>query len=418
MKKAKYYITTIITILSFNSYCSTSHTETKEIAPQTTQEAVKEQIAEHFPEDEHECKNLYNNIFSRSKCNKMKCTNFGSEKVTFKILKSNNSGAIENIICTLNSGESQELESPDPYLFTGLKKLQPHTYWNWKFSKNKVVLSVTTGSPIIENVKNSFELKRKYYPNLDNPTTFNEKITWIMLNYQPYMSLFTDKLLVRQYVQEKGYPHTLIPLLDHSDQFENINWERLPEKFVIKTNHDSGGVWVVNRKIDVNYDYMKFLVNNQLLQTYGITSNEPHYQTIEARVIVETLLESEKPLVDYKIFCFNGKSKYIHCITSLLSNPKDNFFDTKWNSLGKVTTRELGVEAFNKPKKLEEMITMAEVLCKGFDFARCDLYFVNDTIYFGELTFTPHAGCFFFSDFKWDKSFGEELILSNLVTKN
>ena len=358
----------------------------------------------------------YVDVFAHKQCNRIQCANFGDEKVSFKVIKRNNDGDIENIICNFESGGMQELEGKDSYYFIGLQKIQPNTYWSWKFVGNNIVLSVTTGKPLIHNVHKRFKLCTKYDLDLINPTTFNEKITWMMLNYKPYMTLLADKLLVREYVQEKGCGHILVPLLAMGDSIEDIDWDKLPEQFVVKTNHDSGTVKVIKDKDAINYEELRREVNANLLKTYGINSHEPHYYGITPRVLVEKMVGLYgEDLVDHKVFCFNGKAKYIQVINLILGNRTDNFFDIEWNSLGRISSRVESQKTPFKPVNLDEMIQVSEKLSENFSFVRVDFYSIGNEYFFSELTFTPVAGAVQFINRLCDEKFGESLNLAEFI---
>lgn len=361
--------------------------------------------------------NKYADVFAHKQCNLIQCTNFGDEKISFKVIKrNNNDGDIENIICNLESGAMQALESKDSYSFIGLQKIQSNTYCSWKFVDNHIVLSVTTGKPLIQNVKKRFKACTKYDLDLINPTTFNEKITWMMLNYKPYMTLLADKLLVREYVQEKGYGHILVPLLATADCIEDIDWDKLPKQFVVKTNHDSRTVKVIKNKDEINYEELRREVNSNFLKTYGITSHEPHYYGIIPKILVEKMIGLYgEDLVDQKCFCFNGKVKYIQVINLILGNRADNFFDIEWNSLGRISSYIENQNTPLQPLKLADMIQASEKLSENFAFVRVDFHSVGDDYFFSELTFTPVAGAVKFIHRLYDEKFGESLNLAEFL---
>jgi hypothetical protein len=354
--------------------------------------------------------NKYADVFTHKQCSRIQCTNFGDEKVSFKVITRNNNGDIENIICNLESGEMQTLESKDSYFFIGLQKIRSNTYCSWQFVDNNIALSVTTGKPRIQNVKKRFKLCTKYDLDLINPTTFNEKITWMMLNYKPYMTLLADKLLVREYLEKKGCGHILVPLLAKGDCVEDIDWGKLPKQFVVKTNHDSRTVKVIQDKDAINYEELRREVNSNLLKTYGINSHEPHYYGITPKVLVEKMIGLYgEDLIDHKCFCFNGKVKYIQVINLVLGNRTDNFFDIEWNNLGRISSYIENPNTPLKPVNLDEMIQISEKLSETFAFVRVDFHSVGDDYFFSELTFTPVAGAVQFINRLYDEKFGESL---------
>ena len=240
-------------------------------------------------------------------------------------------------------------------------------------------------------------------PDLKNPKNFNEKLL--------YMKLFTDtklwtrladKYLVRDYIKEQGLGEYLIPLIGVWKDVNDIDFDALPDSFIFKANNGVGKseFLMVKDKQSLNVEEAKRFLDKLLKAKHvGVLSGEPHYKDIPPRIIAEELLpsvEGEKSPVDYKIFCFNGKAKFIRTYSNRDRNGADvATYDTTWKPIPEVDRFEARYHAgktIAKPEKLEEMVRIANALSKPFPFLRVDLYNINEKIYFGELTFTPLGG--------------------------
>lgn len=231
--------------------------------------------------------------------------------------------------------------------------------------------------------------------NLDEPVTFNEKIQWLKLNDRKvsYTDL-VDKLNVREYVKEKIGERYLNKLYRVYDKVEDINIKDLPSQFVLKTNHDSGGVIVCKdkQKIDWNNKLKEFKI--RLKQNYYYLSREYHYKDVVPKIICEELLVDDKygtPL-DYKIFCFNGTPLYVQVDIDRFSNHTRNFYDAKWNLQSFRLKYNNSNQSIDKPENLDEMLELAKKLSSGIAFCRVDFFYVNKKTIFGEITFFPESG--------------------------
>ena len=244
--------------------------------------------------------------------------------------------------------------------------------------------------------------KIKYYVtfgkrmDLKNPKQFNEKLMWLKLYEEDSLkALCADKVRVRDYVKKMGLSNILNDIYAVYDRVEDVEFDRLPESFVIKCNHGSGCYIVCKDKslLDVNDAKMK--LKKWMNTDYSLISAEPHYSRIAPKILVERFLGTKEGSwpIDYKIHCFNGKPQIIEVISEReTGNKKSIMFDTSWNILP-YTKDSLNVQKkIERPEKLDEMIETARILSKEFTYVRVDLYFYESKIYFGELTFTP-AGC-------------------------
>ena len=230
--------------------------------------------------------------------------------------------------------------------------------------------------------------------NLKSPKTFSEKIQWIKLygNLERFSDL-VDKYSVRKFVEEKIGSEYLIKIYGIYDNFEEIDFEKLPNNFVIKDTHGSGSNFICRDKEKLDMDELREVVNQWFSKNFYTMTRERQYKNCEHRLLVEELLEdSNGRLNDYKFFCLGGKVRIIEVDIDRFGSLKRDYYDVKWNKM----ELKKGVDNSNfiidKPKHLEKMIKMAEKLADGIELLRGDFYYVDNTIYFGELTFTPASG--------------------------
>ncbi len=249
-----------------------------------------------------------------------------------------------------------------------------------------------------------------------NPVTFNEKLQWMKFNYRfPLQVIVSDKLLAREYVKEKIGEKYLIPLLGSWNMFEEIDFRKLPEKFVLKCNHDSGGLVVCTSKKALNYKKAKKKIQRALNNNFYYIGREYQYKNIKPKIICEKFISDNGNIpMDYKIYCFNGEPEVVLVCRDRFSLNSHRasylFFDLDWNFLpldkGDENIMNPDVDC---PSNLSEMLHIARLLSEDFIFARIDLYNINGTIYFGEITLSPNSG--FDSDIteETDKMFGDKL---------
>lgn len=252
--------------------------------------------------------------------------------------------------------------------------------------------------------------------NTENPTTLNEKLQWLKFNYRfPLQSIVSDKLLVRDYVAEKIGAEYLIPLLGSWENYDDVDFDKLPEQFVLKCNHDSGGLVVCTDKSKLNHKEAKRKLEKSLKSNFFYIGREYQYRNIKPRIICEQFIsDNGKVPMDYKIYCFNGKPDVILVCRDRFSNNSHRasylYFDQDWKfqPLNKEDENLVDVDIL-KPKNLDKMIEIARELSKDFFFARIDLYNIDGQIYFGEITLSPNSG--FDPDIKYetDLMFGEKL---------
>ena len=241
--------------------------------------------------------------------------------------------------------------------------------------------------------------------NWENPQTYNEKIH-VSKEYMPTpeKTRLADKVAVREWVTEKIGSEYLIPLLGVYDSFDEIDFDALPEQFVIKCSHDSGSVTLVKDKSRINRAFLKRKYDIFMKRNLAWVGWEMHYREIPPKIIIEQFLGD--PINDYKFFCFAGVPVFCSVEMDRFTRHTRNFYNLNWErqpfSLG-YPNNTIDPQC---PREFQRMRTIAEKLSEGFPHVRVDLYFVNNRIYFGEMTFTHANGLQRFTPDEWDYKFG------------
>lgn len=231
--------------------------------------------------------------------------------------------------------------------------------------------------------------------NLQNPATFNEKIQWMKLyDSTPLKTKLTDKYEVRDWVKAKIGEEYLIPLLGVWDNFDEIDFERLPNKFVLKANHGCGWNVVVTDKGTFNKKDARRNFADWMKRNFAFMGLELQYMNIRPKIIAEAYLENvADDLYDYKVFCFGGKAESIMFLCERKHGLKMAFYDLQWNKLPYTYNFPTISEDVPKPQNLDHLIRLAETLADGFPHVRVDFYVLNDgTIKFSEMTFSSANG--------------------------
>ena len=252
--------------------------------------------------------------------------------------------------------------------------------------------------------------------NLRNPQTFTEKIQCLKLHHSRD-ALFTtmvDKYAVKKYVSNIIGDKYIIPTLGVWNTPEEIEFDKLPNKFVLKVTHDSGGISICRDKNTFDKNKAIKKLRSALNRDFYNVTREWPYKNVPRRIIAETYIEdsvvpNSEYLTDYKFYCFNGKPTYCQVIRDRGSNETIDFYDMNWKHMPFVGLKEFisnGLTPVEKPAKLDEMIMIAEKLSNGILFSRIDVYAVNQKVYFGEITFFPSSGIGRFSPSNWDKELG------------
>ena len=234
--------------------------------------------------------------------------------------------------------------------------------------------------------------------NLKNPQTFNEKLQWLKLNdRKPEYTMMVDKYESKKYVANIIGEEYIIPTLGVWDKFDDIDFDKLPDKFVLKCTHDSGGLVICKDKSKFDKRTAKLKIEKSLKHDYFKWGREWPYKNVKPRIIAEQYMEDSAlhELRDYKFFCFNGVADCVMvCVGRSTGNTKFYFYNKEWklcryNVLGKSI---IGNGDVKRPNNISDMFAIVEQLSQKIPFSRIDLYNVNQKIYFGEITFFPDSG--------------------------
>lgn len=256
------------------------------------------------------------------------------------------------------------------------------------------------------------------FANLKNPRTYNEKLQWLKLNdHNSIYHKLADKYEVKEYVKNIIGEEYVIKTLGLWDNFDDIDFNSLPNKFVLKCTHDSGGLVVCKDKSKLVIEKAKKTINESLNTNYYYHSREWAYKDIKPRIIAEEYIETENgDLPDYKLFCFDGEVKALYVATDRFSKDEEtkfDFFDENFEHLPFVNSHPNSNKTIEKPINFNKMKELASMLTKEYTHIRADFYNINGKIYFGELTFYHMSGFQPFYPKEWDYKFGSWLEIPN-----
>ena len=272
-----------------------------------------------------------------------------------------------------------------------------------------------------EYLRRKFYAKFGYKLDLSNTKTFNEKIQWLKLyDRNPEYIKKVDKFEAKKYVASIIGEKYIIPTIACWDSVDDIDWNKLPNQFVLKVTHDSGGIIICKDKETLNIKNTISILKKSIKRDYYMLHREWPYKDIQRRIIAEDYMsDNSGELIDYKLMCFNGLCKCIFTCTDRYSKSglKVTFYDTKWNILPFERHYKSLKEPEKKPEKLDEMIMLAEKLSQNIPFVRIDFYVINKEIFFGEITFYPGSGFEEFTPFKWDEILGSWIKLPQVKRK-
>ena len=247
-------------------------------------------------------------------------------------------------------------------------------------------------------------------PNLKCPQTFNEKLQWLKLhNRSSILPTLVDKYAAKEYIGRVVGPEHLIPTLDVWDRAEDIDFDQLPNQFVLKTTHDSGGVFICRDKNEVDQFSIRKDLAQRLRTNYYLLGREWPYKKVKPRIIAEPYLEDESgnQLKDYKVLNFGGLPRIIQLDFNRFTEHKKKLYNQDWQELSFEFNYPTDSDhSFPKPECLEEMLNLARELSAGFPFLRTDFYIVSNQIYVGELTLYPASGFGKFNPESWDITLG------------
>ena len=262
-----------------------------------------------------------------------------------------------------------------------------------------------------------YRFKMKKSVNWGDPKSFNEKLQWLKLyDRKPEYTTMVDKYAVKKYVADIIGEEYIIPTLGVWNHFDEINFDKLPNQFVLKCTHDSGGIVICQDKSKLNLQAAKKRIEKCLNRNFYCSSREWPYKDVKPRIIAEeylSMFEVGKELIEYKFFCFNGEPRLVLiCKGNPHGSGRTNdFYDMNFKHLPVTVTYPNAKERCTKPKEFNEMQDIARRLSSGIPHLRVDLYVANGKIYFGETTFFHDAGFCKFNPPEWDKYLGDMLVL-------
>lgn len=267
-----------------------------------------------------------------------------------------------------------------------------------------------------------FRLLMGYKLDFDNPKTFNEKLNWLKLyNRNPLYPTLVDKVTVKEYVAKIIGEKYVIPTLGVWDEFDEIDFDCLPNQFVLKSTNGGGsnGVAICHEKSKFKIDSVKKKLLSSMKTNWKVQKEWVYYD-VKPRILAEQYLVNHNPntdLLDYKFFCFNGKVGCYKVDFDRFSDHRANYYDRDSNILpfGEIQCPPKPDAEINKrPENFNLMVELAESLAMNIPFVRIDFYNLDGTIFFGEMTFFPDGGFGRFTDRKWEYKLGEMLDLSTL----
>ena len=259
-----------------------------------------------------------------------------------------------------------------------------------------------------------FYKSNSYFPNFEEPQTFNEKVHWFKLYYHnPLITTCCDKFKVKDYAEQvlgKGYT---VPTINSWTNVNDINFDELPEKFVLKVNWSSGFNIIVKNKALLDIDKVKHKIN-QWMQPYNNSYYQSYnwgYKDMKPVIYAEEYIEQmDGQVYDYKFFCYNGEPKNLFVATDRYTHKCFNFYDMDWNLLpfSWAPNTKYKIE---KPKNFAKMVELSQKLSAPFPFVRCDFYEIGDQVLLGEMTFYPGGGLLKFKPSEYDYEMGSYIQL-------
>lgn len=269
-------------------------------------------------------------------------------------------------------------------------------------------------------IRKAYKVRMGKELSLENPTTYNEKLQWLKLNDRnPVYTQMVDKYEVKELVASVIGEEYIIPTLGIWERFEEIDFDKLPNQFVLKCTHNSGGLVICKDKSSLNIEKAKKKITRSLAFDYYYNSREWPYKNVKPRIIAEKYMENAdgSAINDYKILCFDGNVDNIMVCVGRFekSGVRYHYFDKEWNYLPYCPYEGINGENVNiaPPEKLNEMLEIAEKLSKGIPQLRVDLYEIKGQVYFGELTFFTSSGFDTTITEEADQILGSKLVLRN-----
>ena len=295
----------------------------------------------------------------------------------------------------------------------------------WRYIKNpsRVLLRFSNTKRMSDEqyLKLLFKSRMGYRLNLKNPQTFNEKLQWLKLyDRKPIYTTMVDKYDAKKYVADVIGEEHIVPTFGVWDKFDDIDFDSLPDQFVLKCTHDCGGLVICRDKSKLDKDKAREKIERSLKRDYYWGDREWPYKNVKPRILAEQYMEDESGngLRDYKFFTFNGETKFLYLSEGLEnhSTARISFYDLEGNEM---PFRRSDYKPFEKmpamPVNFVEMVELSNRLAADIKspFVRCDFYSVNGRAYFSEITFFPCGGTLPFEPKEWDEKLGEWIKLPN-----
>lgn len=294
------------------------------------------------------------------------------------------------------------------------------------FKNPKKIIEFAGYKQLLNWIDDKAYLKLMYYLifdkklNLNNSKTFNEKLQWLKLyDRNPLYTKLVDKYEVRKYIAQTIGEEYLIPLIGVWDKFDDIDFSTLPNQFVLKCTHDSGGLVICKNKSKLDIEVARKKINKCLRRNYYYSGREWPYKDVKPRIVCEKYMvdESGVELKDYKFFCFDGEPKALFVATDRGIDTRFDYFDMDFNHLPFMQHYKNGVKKITKPKGFDKMVELAKKLSGSIPHVRVDFYDINGKVYFGELTFYHFSGFEKFEPEEYDEIFGKWIKLPLKIQK-
>ena len=281
---------------------------------------------------------------------------------------------------------------------------------------NRIIVGIFNRlSPFIHDdetaVRIAYLLSMHKRLHLNHPQTFNEKLQWLKLHDKhPEYTQMVDKIEAKKIAARIIGDEHIIPTLGVWDKFEDIDFEKLPNQFVLKCNHDSGGIVICKDKSKMDITEARKKINRCLRRNPFWATREYPYKDVKPRILAEKYMvdpnSTTDGLTDYKFFCFNGVPKFMFVATNRPTDTRFDFFDISFHHLPFKQGHPLSSKPIRKPERYAEMVEIAKKLSKGYRHVRIDLYNMSGKIYFGEYTFFHYSGMVPFKPYVWDEKLG------------
>lgn len=247
--------------------------------------------------------------------------------------------------------------------------------------------------------------------NLKNPKTFCDKLNWLKFHdFHPEYTDYVDKIKIHDIIEKKLGKDICFPIIGVWDSFDDIDFNELPDKFVLKCNHDSGSVKVVDKNAGYDTNELREFYSYRLKMNAYDAGREYPYKDVKAKIFAEKYMlpDESTDIKDYKFFCFNGVPKMLYVASDRRNQCKFDFYDLDFNHLDiSDAGHPHSVEKISKPENFEKMINISKKLSQNMKFVRIDLYEINGEVYFGEFTFFHCGGFWPLKPIEWENKLGE-----------